>query len=113
MVLATITLIYFNMKYLLSTGEITTDHIKSIIDNFTTRLSLYKNEIPFSSNNGFDKTYSGLNATEVIDKLRLDIPSIASQVSNLIEVKNISLERDGFKISVTINQDNYELSIGN
>lgn len=100
------------MKYLLSDGSLTTSQQEYILDTFVTRVKLYDNEIPHSNNNGLAKTYDGIESDVLTDMLQYNILNIASSISKSLKITGVNFTSEGYNVSVKINNQNYELSIG-
>ena len=100
-------------KYLLSDGTVTSDKSKELIDRLVTRLKLYGNSIPRSSNNGIPKTISGIDNTVLMDQLSINIGSIAKSISSQINIVSISMKSGSYYIKIKINSVEYDVTISN
>ena len=97
------------MKYVLSTGETTTNKITYISDLIRLYLVLNKNEIPYS-NIGSDRLVRSLSESDVLSSAGSIMNSIITNItSNTTEsntdIKLTKISLNGFNVNITLTID--------
>jgi hypothetical protein len=101
-----------NTKYLLSTGVVTEDINKYIVDLFRLNLQILPDEIP-GSDIGFDFILAGIQKDSILDEIKTRIKGLADRIekeidnpSYFIEVQSVNPISETV-VQVTINVNNY------
>lgn len=77
-------------KYLLSTGVVTGQIEKYIVDLFRLNMQILPKEIPGSSV-GFDFILTGVNKDRVVSEVRLRMENLAGKIRSMVGLPNISI----------------------
>lgn len=99
------------MKYLLSDGSTTTITEVYIIDAFSTRVKLYFDSIPKSSNNGLDRTYPGVDNSVIEDTIKYNLVKIAASISSKLSVSSIETKLGSFVVNIRLGDMEDQLTL--
>ena len=104
------------MKYLLSTGELTSKIENYILDLFKLNLYIYPNDIP-NSNIGFNFILGDVKKNELVSEIRTRISQLVEKLSNRFSGIRITLDsvellsEDIARVTVTVNQETDKIEL--